>query len=456
VSAAELKKYIAYEKKVASLLSGVPPCPYFQRQWDALGPAARAATGAVYVGIDWKEVTDRVSRFEDIEYRKIREDVIFNLFRKIDRTGYRHFTIFMKSHVGQLELALKATGKERISFPDFTDVTIFASRGVTMRPQFPVPLVHTHDHSKSFFVKDLAVKREDKKREVFFAGSCSHKLRCYVPALIHQRIFANCQNSHEAYKVCAHLKYNCVACGNSGDEKREAISCGTCVDDNNGKLAYNVRRCGLNLKFPDYVDTLQRSTWFLSLPGVMPAAFGWYEALLASNLPIFVYSTSRAQTDQVAESLIASKWRQCHDPSEKLLTGIGASALDSQHFWAPYRDIGVRWTDIGEVTTLEGLPAVLDKIGRMPEDAITKRLALGNWLRPLFAPEGVFEYMLWVMRNYKDRSNAELLAAQCAAMKMATTPEDPPRQSSTERAPREEEEYQEWQTRLTAHGPDRD
>jgi hypothetical protein len=372
---ARIQEYIAYEEHVSALLRDVPKENVIWPLWRALAPEQRAATGAVYLGINWRKVTDWPWEAGE-EYR---ETVLPHVIGQLNHTnGIKHFTIFFQSHAGQLRNALYEQYEEG-KMLDFTNIVVFATRGNTARPQFAVPLLHDGDSQEDFLVANLS----QKKRTVSWSGKCTNVLRCYTAQ--HIKSLASLRPNRQQMNWTIHTE----------------------------ELAQNPTKC-LSKHFTHYTADMRESMWWVALPGTSPSAFSTFEALQANNLLLMLYMTP--------ETLVYAEQEQLSSlgcDTRSILSPSSPGALSLMHPWMPYTDIGVRWSEFSVIGTLEQLPLAFREIEEMPEQEVAARQHTIRWLRKLFTREGAFKYVLWVMHFYKDRSRVDLLRSQCAASRLA-------------------------------------
>jgi len=118
----------------------------------------------------------------------------------------------------------------------------------------------------------------------------------------------------------------------------------------------------------NFSTELQASVFALCAPGSFGTSFRQYEALQAGALPVIVSDS----------------------------TYPGGS------LWLPFQDLGVDWNEIGLViqhNDLSNLPKSLENLLADPA-SVRQRQARAAAVAPLFTPQGLLEYVLYVLSFY--------------------------------------------------------
>ena len=137
-------------------------------------------------------------------------------------------------------------------------------------------------------------------------------------------------------------------------------------------LYLSVRPCGNKQRA--YVNELAQSTWALAPRSTFPNTHLLAEAIQAETLPIYIFDW-KVNTSKPLP------------PSRKIIPLL------------PYSDIGLRWRDLGIVTTADKLTRLTEMIHQTPTELRENYL---RWARHLFTLKGSFHYMLIVLKVYSD------------------------------------------------------
>eukprot|EP00747_Dinoflagellata_sp_TGD_P212124 gnl/TRDRNA2_/TRDRNA2_85252_c0_seq1.p1 gnl/TRDRNA2_/TRDRNA2_85252_c0~~gnl/TRDRNA2_/TRDRNA2_85252_c0_seq1.p1 ORF type:complete len:283 (-),score=33.29 gnl/TRDRNA2_/TRDRNA2_85252_c0_seq1:96-827(-) len=136
-----------------------------------------------------------------------------------------------------------------------------------------------------------------------------------------------------------------------------------------GRVEWDVQACNKHIMpRPEYVESMYNSTWVLAPTGSMPSSYRLYEGLQAGALGIVPYDE--------------------------------AAGLDEAFLWLPYRDIGLRWQhELVELFPMSKVDDIKKTIENITQESIRKRQLWLDKMESLFRADGLFAYILYMVRK---------------------------------------------------------
>ena len=317
-------------------------------------------SSACFLAIPWHYIVETRIRWQQkIDYF----ERVISLLKKLqlEDTNVKYAMVLFQSNIKQimkLALDLKLTSSLYSLYPIFRNMLLYNSRGDDIIPSIAIPLLPT---------KHLLYREPTKniKRTVFFAGKCTHPLRCLIGQI----------PKYPGWEI-----EPCYFCQGGKD-----------------------LTCKSTLSYSSYKEKMQNNLFILSPVGTFRNSFRLTEAIQLGRIPIVVFTTNYKYYHTCSTFSFGCCQEQVRHFSQRKSSIYQQHLLSSEDLlyrwrthmgvWLPFRD-RIDWSKAAIFIEDTELYNIGNIVRSLSDEEIDMRLQYISQISHMFNIEFVRSYIL--------------------------------------------------------------